>query len=161
RRRGICVDSFACPTGGGGLLAGCALAFSHYSPGTTLIAVEPASFDDIARSLASGVRQTNDLRAGSVCDALLVPTSGELTLPVLRQFVSRGVAVTDCEVLEAVTYAWEVLKLLIEPSGAVGLAALLAGKIDTRGLTTAIILSGGNVDFSVISASHQADGAQI
>ena len=158
RRRAIKVDSFVCPAGGGGLLAGCALAFAHQSPETIMIAAEPVGFDDIARSIASRVRQSNELRDGSVCDALLVASSGELTFPVLLDHVSHGVAVTDIEVLVAVAYAWDVLKLVIEPSGAVGLAALLAGKIESRGKTIATILSGGNVDFSVIAESRPPTG---
>jgi threonine dehydratase len=140
-RRGIKIDLFLSPAGGGGLLAGCALAFSH---------VEPAGFDDIAQSISTGARVTNARLDGSLCDALLAPTPGELTWPILRRLVSSGLSVSDAEALEAIAFAWVTLKLVVEPSGAVALAALLAGKIPSAGKTIALVLSGGNVDVDVM-----------
>ena len=132
--------------GGGGLTAGCALALSTLSPDTRLHTVEPAGFDDTARSLAAQERVGIEVGRRSFCDALLAPTPGELTFAINRLYVSSGLAVSDAEVAAAMAYAFRTLKLVVEPGGAVTLAALLAGTIDVRGQTVAITLSGGNVD---------------
>jgi threonine dehydratase len=140
------LDTLLVCCGGGGLTAGLALAMTELSPGTAIYTVEPAGFDDTARSLAAGRRVSNDAGASSICDALLAPTPGELTFAINRDRVAGGLAVTEDETRAAMAYAFRHLKLVVEPGGAVALAALLAGKIETRGKTSALTLSGGNVD---------------
>jgi threonine dehydratase len=144
--RGFEIDALLVCCGGGGLTAGCALALAELSPGTQVYTVEPAGFDDTRRSLVQGTRVDNDPAARSFCDALLAPTPGELTFPINRRLLAGGFAVSDAEVRAAMGYAFRTLKLVLEPGGAVALAALLAGRLETRGKTVALTLSGGNVD---------------
>jgi threonine dehydratase len=141
---GLALDAFLVCTGGGGLVAGCALALSDVSPATRVFSVEPASWDDTARSLQSGRRERNDMEGSKFCDALLTPTPGELTFSINRRLLAGGLVVTDDQVRAAMQFAFEHLKLVVEPGGAVALAALLAGHFDARGLTAGVVLSGGN-----------------
>ena len=131
---------------GGGLVGGVAVAVRHARPATAVYSVEPAGFDDFARSLKSGKRERNEKLAGSICDALLVATPGEITFETGKRLLAGGLSVTDDEARAAVRFAFEELKLVVEPGGAVALAAVLAGKIMTRGRTIAAVLSGGNID---------------
>jgi len=139
-------DAVLAPCSGGGLITGIALAVKKLSPSTEVYSAEPAGFDDLARSLESGHRERNAQLSGSICDALLVATPGELTFEIARQTLTGGVAVSDEEVRSAMRFAFEELKLVVEPGGAVALAAILAGKVPAYGRTTACVLSGGNVD---------------
>ena len=107
--------------------------------------IEPADYNDTQISLQTGKRATHAPASGTICDALMTDRPGELTFPINRRLADI-LTVTDAEVAEAVRYAFRVLKLVVEPGGAVSLAALLAGKIEAKGLTTAVVLSGGNVD---------------
>ena len=143
---GVSLDVLLVCCGGGGLIAGTALAMRELSPQTKIYSVEPAEFDDHARSLQSGKRERNPPQARSICDALLAPEPGALTFPINKQLLSGGLSVTDGEVKAAMRYAFSTLKLVVEPGGAVALAALLADKLDVRGQTVGIVLSGGNVD---------------
>ena len=113
--------------------------------------MEPAGFDDLARSLEGGARERNAKLSGSICDALLAVTPGELTFEVARRNLAGGLSVTDDEAKAAVRYAFEELKLVLEPGGAVSLAAILAGKLPLRGKTVAAVLSGGNIDPSLFA----------
>lgn len=131
---------------GGGLASGIALAVKQASAATIVHTVEPAGFDDFARSLVSGKPERNAAMAGSICDALLSPTPGKLTLAIGLQAMGPGLVVTDDEARAAVRFAFEELKIVLEPGGAVALAAVLAGKIATKGRTVACVLSGGNAD---------------
>ncbi|MEX0759271.1 MAG: threonine/serine dehydratase [Tistlia sp.] len=140
------LDAVLVCCGGGGLTAGTALSVKALSPETEVYSVEPESFDDTARSLAGGARVGNRPEARSICDALLSPTPGVLTFALNRRLVSGGLSVSDAEVERAMAFAFNRLKLVVEPGGAVALAAVLSGKIATAGRTTAIVLSGGNVD---------------
>jgi threonine dehydratase len=151
--RGAQPDAVLLCCGGGGLSSGSALAIRELLPDSEIFSVEPAGFDDTARSLASGRRLANDPAARSICDALLSPSPGELTFALNRRLLSGGLAVSDDEVLAAMAYAFRNLKLVVEPGGAVCLAAVLAGRIETRGRTIALTLSGGNVDPGIF---HQA-----
>lgn len=140
------VDVLLAPCSGGGLVAGCALAMQRANPQARIYSVEPEAFDDAARSLASGQRESIRAGAASVCDALQVPTPGALTFEVNRRLLAGGLTASDDAAFEAMRFAWRELKLVIEPSGAVALGALLSGRIDVRGATVAVVLSGGNVD---------------
>ncbi len=146
RELGVTPDSVLVCCAGGGLLSGIALAVKHVAPSTTVHPVEPAGFDDFARSLACGARQTNELKSGSICDALLVETPGEITFAVAKQLCSAGVVVSDEEARAATRFAFYDLKLVLEPGGAAALAAILSGKFDAHNRTVACVLSGGNVD---------------
>lgn len=145
-RLGVALDAVLAPAGGGGLVAGTALAFSDASPATSIYCVEPEDFDDHRRSLAAGVRIGSPESAQSFCDALMAPLPGELTFAINGRRLAGGLVVGDAEVAAAMRYAFEELKLVVEPGGAVALAALLAGKFDAKGKAVAIVLSGGNVD---------------
>ena len=156
---GARLDAALVCCGGGGLIAGTATALSCLIPGIAVYAVEPEGFDDTTRSLAGGQRVSNDPAARSFCDALLVPTPGELTYPINRRLLAGGLAVGDQEVAQAMSFAFRVLKLVVEPGGAVALAALLAGKFDARGKTVAITLTGGNVDPATFAQAIAATSA--
>jgi threonine dehydratase len=144
---GARLDRVLVCCGGGGLSAGIALALEAKSPATRLYTVEPEGFDDWARSLAAGERLSNAPGARSICDALLSERPGELTFPIVAPRAAGGLAVTDAEVERAMAYAVRRLKLVVEPGGAVCLAALLSGKADLApGETVAVTLSGGNLD---------------
>lgn len=140
------ADAFLCPCGGGGLVAGCALALAAESPATAVWAVEPAGFDDTRRSLAAGKRLANAPGAASACDALLAPEPGALTFAINRERLAGGLAVTDRDAFAAMRAAFEHFKVVTEPGGAVALAAVLSGGFDTTGRTVVVVLSGGNVD---------------
>ena len=146
KARGIKPHQLICPTGGGGLLAGTALALHESLPNLDIIAAEPEGFDDFARSLTADKRLANEASARSICDSIVTPTPGKITFPINRQHVSRGVAVREEAVLEAMASAWQDFKLVVEPGGAVALAALLSGAVAGKDKTTIIIASGGNVD---------------
>jgi len=132
--------------GGGGLAAGCALALVERFPGIEIHAAEPEGFDDTRRSLAAGERLANAAGPASICDALLAPMPGELTFRINRELLAGGIALTDAEVRRAMVLAFRHLKLVVEPGGAVALAAALSDRFDVRGRTVAVMLSGGNVD---------------
>ena len=145
------IDQLVCGTSGGGLIAGINLTMAALKPDVPVIGVEPAAYDDTRRSLAAGERMTHPpVDKPSICDALMTDRPGELTFPVNRR-LREVVTVTDAEVAEAVRVAFRTLKLVVEPGGAVSLAALLAGRVDARDRTTAIVLSGGNVDPGLFS----------
>ena len=149
REAGLTLDALLVCTGGGGLIAGCALAVEGASPGTKLYAVEPAGWDDTARSLACGTRMANAPGGSTLCNSLLSKMPGQITFEVNRPRLAGGVTVTDEEVLAAIRFAFAHLKLVVEPGGAVALAALLAGKYDARGQVVGAVISGGNVDPAV------------
>jgi threonine dehydratase len=142
---GLIPDHALAPCGGGGLIAGSALALTNHFPGITVHPVEPAGFDDTTRSLAAGDRRANDPDARSICDALLAPVPGELTFAINRELLSDGIVVSDDEALAAVAWAYRNLRVVIEPGGAVALAAILAGHFDCRDKTVLAIVSGGNI----------------
>ncbi len=143
---GLVPDIVCANVSGGGLISGIALAVKARAPNARIVAAEPAGFDDHARSFRSGHRERNPAASGSFCDALLAPTPGVITFPVSRRLVGEGVSATDDEVAKAIGFAFRELKLVVEPGGAVALAALLNGRLDAKGKIVAIVLSGGNVD---------------
>lgn len=130
------------PTGGGGLAAGIALACPH----SEIICVEPEGWDDMGRSLESGaIIPVADDAPQTLCDALQTPRVSPITFGILSERGARGVAVSEAEVKEAMAFAWHELKLVVEPGGAVALAALLSGRVEPEE-GTVVLLSGGNVD---------------
>ncbi len=153
---GLTMDSLLACTGGGGLIAGCALAIEGASPGTRVYAVEPEGWDDTARSLASGAREGNAPGGSTLCDSLLSKSPGKLTFEVNRPRLAGGLVVSDDEVLAAIAWAFSHLKLVVEPGGAVGLAALLSGRFDARGQVVGVVISGGNVDPAVFGRALAA-----
>lgn len=140
------LDLFVVCCGGGGLTSGCAVILEDMSPHTDVWIAEPEGFDETWASIRSGERQHADITRRTICDAIATPTPGRLTLPIMQRLVRGGVSVTEDEVAAAMLFAFKYLKLVVEPGGAVALAAILSGKVDVRGKTTAITLSGGNVD---------------
>ena len=143
---GVTLDAVAAPCSGGGLATGVALGVKGVSPSTMVHAGEPAGFDDLARSLAAGTKQRNEKLSGSICDALLAPTPGDVTFPLAQQVLGPGLVVTDEEVLDAMELAFREFKLVVEPGGAVALAAALTGNLPVKGRAVAVVCSGGNVD---------------
>lgn len=139
-------DAVVVCCGGGGLVAGCATALRALLPSVRVWAAEPEGHDDTARSLALGERVANPPGVRSFCDALLAPEPGELTFAINRGLLAGGLVASDAEVRRAMRLAFAELKLVVEPGGAVALAALLAGRLDCRDRTVAVVLSGGNVD---------------
>lgn len=137
------ADVLVC-CGGGGLAAGTALSLKAHAPGLRVRTVEPAGFDDMARSLASGRRERNATATGSLCDAILTPGPGALTLPLLQRLAGPGLTVTDDQALQAMAAAFTHLRLVAEPGGAVALAAALFSPDLPE--TVICTISGGNVD---------------
>jgi len=149
RERDVQAEALAMGCSGGGLSGGCAIAFAALSPATTVWAVEPAGFDDTARSLAAGRRVENTATSGSICDALMVNTPGALTFQINRRLLAGAVTVSDAEVIEAMRLVHEALQIRVEPGGVVGLAAVMYGRIPRHGGALAVILTGGNIDADV------------
>lgn len=143
---GALLDLVVTPVGGGGLAAGVSTAIKARRPDAEVWGAEPEAFDDTHRSLESGRRERIDITARSICDALQAPSPGALTFPVLQARLAGVATVGEAEVAEAMRYAFHTLKLVVEPGGAVALAALLAGKLTLEGRTAGVVLSGGNVD---------------
>lgn len=141
------LDTYLVGVGGGGLIAGSALVFSECSPKTALYSVEPEGRDDHALSLAAGKRIAHAKNpAPTICDSLLPPIPGEMTFAINRPRLKGGLRVSDDEVRRAMRFAFENLKIVAEPGGCVALAAVLSGKVETKGKKTGLIVTGGNVD---------------
>ena len=150
-------DAVLVPCGGGGLSAGVATALADRLPGVPVHPVEPAEFDDTGRSLAAGERIANPKGRRSICDALLAPMPGALTFAVNRRLLARGLTADDHDVRRAMAAAFETLKLVVEPGGAVALAAVLSGRIALAGRTVVVVASGGNVDAAAFAAALRGD----
>ncbi len=143
---GVAPDVVVAQASGGGLIAGIATAVKAKFPDTEVIVAEPKDYDDHALSLRAGRREAHHAKARTICDALMAEIPGEITFAINGKLLSGGVTASDEEVGQAMAFAFRELKLVVEPGGAVGLAALLAGRIDARGKNVVIVLSGGNVD---------------
>ncbi len=148
---GLKPDVVVVTASGGGLTAGIALAVKARVPTAAVYTAEPQGFDDHARSFRSGQREQNAALTGTICDALMARMPGKLTFAINRSLVGAGVAASDEEVTAAVAFAFAELKLVVEPGGAVALAALMTGKIDITGKVAVAVLSGGNVDPELFS----------
>lgn len=146
REEGVEAAEVLVCCGGGGLTAGIALALAARAPGLRARPVEPAGFDDTARSLAAGRRLRNAALTGSVCDAIITPEPGEITFPILQRLCGPGLVVTDDEALHAMVLAFTRLRLVLEPGGAVALAAALFRPDALSGPAVIAVASGGNVD---------------
>ena len=146
------LDALLVCCSGGGLVAGCALAAEHLARDIAIYTVEPEGFDDHRRSFVSGCRERNSGQANSFCDALLAPTPGEITFAINKPRLAGGLVVTDEEVADAIRFAFEHLKVVLEPGGAVALAAVLADKVPGDKKHIGVILSGGNIDRSLFSS---------
>ena len=144
---GASLDAVLVPCGGGGLISGISVAVKDASPGTAVWAVEPEHFDDTRRSLAAGARVANEPGHSSICDAILTAEPGVITFEINRTNLAGGIAVSDKATAQAMRDAMAYLKLVVEPGGCVGLAALSSGEIKLAGKCVALVLSGGNVDF--------------
>ena len=158
RALGADLDALVICCGGGGLTSGCALIAEAMSPATQIWIAEPEGYDEAWASIEAGERLTADITQRTICDAIATPSLGRLTFPIMQRLVRGGFAVTEKEVGAAMIFAFKHLKLVIEPGGAVALAAVLSGKFNARGKTTALTLSGGNVDpalFASVLAGEQ------
>jgi threonine dehydratase len=143
---GLKPDAIVAPCSGGGLTSGISLAMAELSPATEIHAAEPAGFDDMARSLRAGKKEKNDSLSGSICDALMAPTPGDITFEIARHHLKAGHAVTDDEARQAMEVAFREFKIVVEPGGAVALAAVLTGRLPAKDRTVVAVCSGGNVD---------------
>ncbi len=146
--RGAKADMLFCSIGGGGLIGGVALAFHYLSPETRLIGVEPERFDGMGQSLRAGEAVSVPLQAPSICDGLMSRRPGVAPFAAVRQTNLSGMTVQDASVRRAMRFAFEKLKLVLEPSGAAPLAALLEGGVDVAGKTVLVIGTGGNVSLA-------------
>ncbi|MCV2868118.1 pyridoxal-phosphate dependent enzyme [Defluviimonas sp. WL0002] len=146
------VDLVACPVGGGGLVGGVSLAFHDADPSVRLFAVEPEGYDGMGQSLAAGERRRVASGRVTICDALQATEPGAAPFAAARLAGVTGLSVTDGEVRSAMRFAFERLKLVLEPSGAVGLAAALAGRLPVEGENLLVFVTGGNVAFESFAA---------
>ncbi len=144
-------DTVVCPVGGGGLMGGVALAVRAASPGAAIWAVEPEGYDGMGASLRGGER-LRVTGGATICDALQATLPGEVPFAAAKASGVQGVSVTDAEVARALRVAFEELKLVLEPSGAVALAAVLAGKVPVKGRDVLVFLTGGNIPFERFAA---------
>jgi threonine dehydratase len=153
RAEGIeAADVLVC-CGGGGFLSGIALALEANAPGLRPRPVEPEGFDDVARSLASGGIERNTRTSGSLCDAIITPAPGQLTFPIMQRLCGSGVVVSEDQALQAMVLAFSRLKIVVEPGGAVALAAALFHPDQSEGDAVIATASGGNVDADVFRAA--------
>lgn len=151
------LDRLIVPVGGGGLISGCATVCAALAPAVRLVGVEPEASDDVVRSMASGRRERVTV-GRTIADGQQTPSPGELTWPIIQALVSEVVTVSDAEIVAAMRFCFERLKLVVEPSGACGLAALLAGRAEVGGLRVGVVLSGGNVDPGAFGALMSQPG---
>jgi threonine dehydratase len=150
------LDTLVVCVGGGGLISGCATVAKAQDPPVRVVGVEPAAGDDVARSLAAG-RIIEIPTPHTIADGQQTTAPGDLTFAVMRERVDEMVLVTDAQIVDAMRFAFERLKVVLEPSGACGLAALLSGALDVRGQRVGVVLSGGNIGatrFASLLAGH-------
>ena len=145
------LDYLLAPCGGGGLLSGCAIATKHVNPDCRVIGVEPAAADDATRSFHTGTIQTVH-NPDTVADGARTPYLGHITFPIIRQYVDEMVTVSEESIISAMALVWERLKLVIEPTGALALAALIEKKVAASGARVGVVVSGGNVDIRTVSS---------
>ena len=139
------LDALLVPCGGAGLLSGCAIAAKHLAPGCKVIGVEPEAGDDVTRSFREKRIVKIDV-PDTIADGARTQAPGDLTFPLVLQYVDAMLTVSDGELLDAMFYLWEKLRVLVEPTGSLAACAILAGKVSFPGRRVGIVLSGGNVD---------------
>lgn len=139
------------PCGGGGLTSGIALALEAERPGLRVRPIEPEGFDDVARSLTTGMIQSNDRSTGSICDSIITTCPGSVTFPILQRLVGSAITVSDQEALRAMAVAFQRAKIVTEPGGAVGLAAALYRPERVDGDAVYVVATGGNVDAAIFA----------
>lgn len=144
--------------GGGGLTSGIALALEAHAPGLRVRPCEPEGFDDVTRSLASGIIERNASLAGSLCDAIITPQPGNLTFPILQRLCGAGIVITDEEALRAMAVAYARLKIVLEPGGAAALAAALFHGDELEGEDVIAVATGGNVDTDIFARALDSYG---
>lgn len=152
RARGASLDLAIAPVSGGGIVTGVALGLSGASPATRVFGAEPEGFDGMRLSLAAGERIAAPGGSLSIADALMAPMPGRIPFAIAHDRLAGVVAVTDSELRRAVSFAFQRLKLVVEPGGAAALAAVLAGHVEASGKTLAIVLTGGNADIAMVAA---------
>jgi threonine dehydratase len=145
--------------GGGGLTSGIALALEAEAPDMLVRPAEPKGFDDVARSLQSGVIQSNAQTTGNICDAIITQQPGDITFPIMHRLCGPGLVVTEDEALNAMAHAFNRLKLVAEPGGAVALASALYRKNEIEGDDVIVVISGGNVDAALFQTALSRFGA--
>ena len=139
------------PVSGGGLISGISTVLKSFYPKINILGIEPEGYDDTAKSIKAKKRiKINDLSTKSLCDSLLAPTPGKLTFSIIKELVNNCVTVTDKDIKDAMKLILNELKLIVEPGGAAGLAALINGKVKARGKNIVIIISGSNVSPDLI-----------
>ena len=143
------LDSLYVPCGGAGLLSGCAIAAAHLSPGCRVIGVEPAAGDDATRSFRTKTLQTVH-NPDTIADGARTPSLGKITFPLVLAHVQDMTTVDDRELLDAMLYLWERMKIVVEPTGALGAAGLFKGSTDVAAMRVGVVISGGNVDLQAI-----------
>ncbi|WP_282022271.1 threonine ammonia-lyase [Ruegeria faecimaris] len=148
------ADVLVC-CGGGGLTSGIALALEGHAPGLRARPCEPEGFDDVKRSLALGRIQNNAATSGNICDAILTPQPGDITFPILQRLCGPGLSVTEEEAMRAMALAFLRLKIVLEPGGAVSLAAALFRRSEIQGDAVIIVASGGNADPDVFAKAME------
>jgi threonine dehydratase len=142
------ADLLFCSVGGGGLIGGVSLAFHYLSPSTEIIGVEPEGFNGMGSSLAHGAIETMPIAPKSICDGLMSRRPGDAPFAAVKTAGVRGITVDDASVRRAMKIAFERMKLVLEPSGAASLAALLGGKVNVAGKTVLVVATGGNVSLA-------------
>jgi threonine dehydratase len=155
---GVTSAEVLVPCGGGGLTSGIALALEARTPGFRVRPCEPEGFDDTTRSLASGQIERNAAMSGSVCDAIITPQPGNITFPILKRLADPGIVVSDEEALRAMALAFTRLKIVVEPGGAVALAAALFHGDRLSQEAAIVVTSGGNVDADVFGRALELQG---
>ncbi|WP_434733138.1 threonine/serine dehydratase [Rhizobium sp. YTUHZ044] len=155
---GVTEAEVLVPCGGGGLTSGIALALEASAPGFRVRPCEPENFDDTTRSLASGRIERNAAMSGSICDAIVTPEPGKITFPILKRLAGAGIVVTDEEALRAMALAFVRLKIVVEPGGAVALAAALFHGEALESDTVVAVTSGGNVDTDIFTMALERFG---
>ncbi|MGO4317605.1 MULTISPECIES: threonine ammonia-lyase [Agrobacterium] len=150
---GIDAAEVLVPCGGGGLTSGISLALAAKAPNYKVRTSEPERFDDVARSLAAGKIQRNATTSGSICDAIITPQPGNITFPIMVGLCGKGIAVTEDEALRAMVLAFNRLKVVVEPGGAVALAAALFHGNELESETVIAVASGGNVDPEIMASA--------
>ena len=156
---GVAAADVLVPCGGGGLTSGIALALEARAPGLRARTVEPEGFDDVARSLASGKIERNARMTGSICDAIVTPSPGQITFPILSRLCGPGIAVSEDEAMAAMAAAFNRLHIVLEPGGAVALAAALFRPEAVAGPAVTVVDSGGNVDVALHRKAMERFGA--